>query len=1153
MILGVSRPSFPPLDIVYDDDDYEGISADVIALLSQQLGIEVSVVNLPDRAQALDALQSGQVDMLSSANSFELMTRPVVLSHPYVDDSPALFRRLGENRSLPDDLHGMTIAMAAEYRPEEEVRKQFPGARLALFKSQTEAMAAVAFEHADIYLGDSLSAYYMINQSFFNYVKFDRTLGRNSDGFSFALKHDNVPLLQILNKSIDDLGRLKLTYIIKRWAGGGYVLPGDKVVLSAQEQRWIARHPVVRMVINDDLAPAAFFDANGNFNGITADLLNIITLRTGLQFQVARTGSFNNLQQALRTGEADLTMLIPTAERETFLRFTHSFATSSFAVVTANSGAKFDGLQSLDGKRLAIANGQAVIPLLREKYPQIELITPATTLDSLSMVANGSADAAMMSLSIARYYTIRLYDNRLQIAGITSGNSATTNFAMRRSDTELQSILNKVILSIPPDEMNSITNRWRPNSAMSGQTWRDYRQVIAEIVAVALLIVASILVKVFLLRREVRKRQAVEQVLSDQLQFLQTLSDAMPRPIYVRDREGRMLSCARSYEHALNLSLKDVLGKTALEMPGQYFEAAPEFHRDYLNAMERGEPLQRRCEIILGNKKIWIDHWIQPFRDSGGTIRGVICGWLDITEQYALIEELRTAKNSADDASRAKTQFLATMSHEIRTPMNAMIGTLELALKRADRGLVDRPSIEIAHASAKNLLELIADILDIVRIESGRLSLSPRRSNLRHLVESVVRVFDGLARQKGLELILDLDPSINSDVLIDPMRFKQVLSNLLGNAIKFTNTGFVKVHISGEHIDACTLALEMQVEDSGIGISEDDQLKLFQPFAQVNQDPMNGRGGTGLGLVICRSLCEMMGGALYLSSTPGTGTRIDIDLTLTRLEPAPLINPRHERQHQAHRHGDMRILVADDHGMSRQLLLQQLDFLGYEALGAEDGAVALKLWRSMHFDIVITDCHMPVMTGSELTQAIRQEEKQKGVAPCMILGLTADAQPEDIDGYIALGMSDCLLKPVDLDVLEQRMLSFETRRSLKPEPGAVDPDRSSERYRVGINALTQLAGGNAAMVQSLIRELLESIRQDLQKLRLHAQLQDTSALGELAHRIRGAARVLKDEQLIVYCRELEDACSGLLPDLEGKVACVEQVMLELERVFSQPA
>jgi len=845
--------------------------------------------------------------------------------------------------------------------------------------------------------------------------------------------------------------------------------------------------------------------------------------------------------------------LIPTPERETFMRFTHSFATSSFAVVTANSDTKFDGLQSLGGKRLAIANGQAVIPMLREEYPQIKLINPATTLDSLSMVASGSADAAMMSLSIARYYTSRLYDGRLQIVGITSGNSATTNFAMRRSDTELQSILNKVILSIPPDEMNSITNRWRPNAAMSGQTWRDYRQVIAEIVAVALLIVASILVKVFFLRREVRKRKAVEQELNDQLQFLQTLSDAMPQPTYVRDRQGRMLSCARSYEHTLGLSLKDVLGKTALEMPGQYFEAAPVFHQEYLNAMECGEPRQRRCEVILGNRKIWIDHWIQPFRDSGGTIKGVICGWLDITEQYSLIEELKTAKNRADDASRAKTQFLATMSHEIRTPMNAVIGTLELALKRADRGLLDRPSIEIAHTSAKSLLELIADILDIVRIESGRLSLAPQRSNLHKLVESVVRVFDGLARQKGLELILDLDPTINSDVLIDPMRFKQVLSNLLGNAIKFTNTGFVRVRVGGEPIDACTLALELQVQDSGIGISEDDQLKLFHPFVQVNQAPMNGRGGTGLGLVICRSICEMMGGALHLSSSPGTGTRIDINLTLTRLEPAPLINPRRERQSQAQRHGHIRILVVDDHGMSRQLLLQQLDFLGYEAMGAEDGAVALELWRSTRFDIVITDCHMPMMTGAQLTQAIRQEEKRQGLAPGIILGLTADAQQEDIEGYIALGMNDCLLKPVDLDVLEERLSSFETQRSLKPETDASEPDGSRERYRIGINALTQLAGGNAAMVQNLVRELLESTRQDLQKLRLHARRQDTSALRELAHRIRGAARVLKDQRLIAYCRELEDACSGLLPDLEEKVALVEQAMLELERVFSQPA
>ncbi|KAB0533941.1 MULTISPECIES: ATP-binding protein [Pseudomonas] len=769
------------------------------------------------------------------------------------------------------------------------------------------------------------------------------------------------------------------------------------------------------------------------------------------------------------------------------------------------------------------------------------------------MVAEGKADAVMMPLSSARYYTSRLYDNTLQIAGITSGNEATHNFAMRRSDTELQSILNKAILSISPDDMNSITNRWRANTAMSGQTWRDYRQVI-EIIAVAMTVVAIILFKVLLLRREIKKRIETEQALNDQLQFLQTLSDAMPQPIYVRDREGRMLSCTRSYEQALGLSLNDILGKTALEMPFDCFGTVSDFHRNYLLAIESGDPIQQRREIILGDRTLWIDHWIQPFRESGGTIKGVICGWLDTTEQHSLIEELQAAKAQADDASRAKTNFLATMSHEIRTPISAVIGTLELALKRADQGVLDRAGIEIAHKAANSLLELIGDILDIVRIESGRLSLAPKRSYPRELVESVFRIFDGLARHKDLELILDMDPNINGDVLIDPLRFKQVLSNLVSNAIKFTHEGFVKITVGGELVEPFSLALTLLVEDSGIGISPEDQRRLFRPFVQVNQDPANARGGTGLGLVISRSLCEMMGGTLHMISAPGNGTRIKVSLMLTRLDALPPLEPPPRSINVPPRHGRMQILVVDDHVMNRQLLLQQLQFLGYEATGAENGEVALAAWRNLHCDLFITDCHMPVMTGAELTMAVRKEEPLLGLTPAVILGLTADARQVDIERYLSVGMDDCLIKPTSLDELETRLSSLTLGRGPTQEHDVAEPQRPAktedDQYRIGIDTLSRMAGGNASLVQDLVRELLRSNRQDLGTLRLLLQKRDIRAFCELSHRIRGAASVVKTKHLIDYCREIEEACSSDLSVLGDKAALVEQAMLELERGLS---
>lgn len=260
--------------------------------------------------------------------------------------------------------------------------------------------------------------------------------------------------------------------------------------------------------------------------------------------------------------------------------------------------------------------------------------------------------------------------------------------------------------------------------------------------------------------------------------------------------------------------------------------------------------------------------------------------------------------------------------------------------------------------------------------------------------------------------------------------------------------------MGGELVEPFSLALTLLVEDSGIGISPEDQRRLFRPFVQVNQDPANARGGTGLGLVISRSLCEMMGGTLHMISAPGNGTRIKVSLMLTRLDALPPLEPPPRSINVPPRHGRMQILVVDDHVMNRQLLLQQLQFLGYEATGAENGEVALAAWRNLHCDLFITDCHMPVMTGAELTMAVRKEEPLLGLTPAVILGLTADARQVDIERYLSVGMDDCLIKPTSLDELETRLSSLTLGRGPTQEHDVAEPQRPAKPKTISIASVS---------------------------------------------------------------------------------------------------
>jgi two-component system sensor histidine kinase EvgS len=470
--------------------------------------------------------------------------------------------------------------------------------------------------------------------------------------------------------------------------------------------------------------------------------------------------------------------------------------------------------------------------------------------------------------------------------------------------------------------------------------------------------------------------------------------------------------------------------------------------------------------------------------------------------------------------------------------MNAIIGMLELTLKRIDHSHPDRPAIDVAYHSAKDLLELIGDILDIARIESGRLSLSPERVNLAETVASVVRIFDGLARQKNLGLQLEFSPAKPAtDVVLDPMRFKQVLSNLISNAIKFTQQGQVRINVELQPTDEPDrVQLQLRVEDSGAGISEQDQQRLFEPFVQADNSDQSARGGAGLGLVISRNLCEMMGGNLQLNSQPGVGTQVRVSLNLATLPTERMPEPAELQIHPST--APLNVLVVDDHPANRLLMCQQLEFLGHRFNVAADGEAGFEAWKSQPFDLVIADCNMPIMNGYELVRAIRQHEQHLQRPPCTVLGFTANAQPEERQRCKLAGMDDCLFKPLSLTALSQWVEGI--------TPTVREPAFSLE----GLHLLT---GGNPTLNQRLLTELLNSNRLDRTALLALSESKDRQSLLDLAHKIKGAARIVQASRLIDSCEALEQACNNRLhhDEVADCSKSLGRAMLELEQALQQ--
>ncbi len=1139
LVLGVAMPSHSPMEIVCGEDCYEGITADVFGAVGRQLHVGLRVVRYEDRAAALDALLAGEVDMVGSANVFEQQARDVLLSQRYLESAPALYVRGSEARQIPPQLDGLRIAMAQDYLPIDLVRTRFPRAKLMTFSTGEQALSELAFGAADLYLGDEVSSNYLFNLSYFSYVRLESRLPDAGAGFAFALHPGGSRLRSILDVALAQIRERHEVELLKRWSGGGVSLSPAKLALTPSEQRWLNQHHSVRFVVSNDTAPMSYFDAEGRFSGITADLLKAVTARTGLDFELIRVPRVAAQMRALAEDEADITMLVPTEQRERDLRFSGALTQTAYGIVTRTTSPGLTSGDQLRGKRIALPVEHALRELL-VPTADYEFIDAETIAEAMDMVAAGKADATVALLPLAQYYVTTLHDGRLKVSGMLENLPARLAFATRKQDIELASIIDKAMRSIPPDEVDMFQNRWRPRADVGAARWTDYRGLIYRISGGGLGILLLLAGWNLHVRSQNRRRRAVETALGDQLTFMESLINGTPHPIYVRDRAARLLTCNANYLDAFGTTLETVVGKTALEGVKIDRGEGAGFHDDYLWVMEHGKPLEVDRTLHVPGRTLSIYHWIHPYRDAQGIVRGVICGWIDVSDRRQLNEELRAALEAADQSSRAKTTFLATMSHEIRTPMSAVIGMLELALKNADQGRLDRAAIAVAYDSAQGLLELIGDILDVVRIESGHVSLSPRRANIRELVESVARVFDGLARQKSLTLDLRLDATVNRDVLVDPMRFKQILSNLVGNAIKFTDSGSIRIDVEGDISDGIHLQLRMKVADTGIGIQSQEVERLFEPFMQVDHE-RSARGGTGLGLPICKFLCELMGGEIAVSSVPGQGTVACLDIPFSMLPELP--QTQDVVVQKAREYPRLRILVVDDQPANRALLEQQLRFFDQDVVCAGNGEEGLFAWRQGGVNVVITDCSMPMMNGYDMARAIRHEEQRYGLPRSVIVGFTANAQPEERERCRLAGMDDCLFKPVSLSTLSQLLLGLPVVQQRE--------ELFASAYQSDVEAiLAELTGGDREVRMALLAEARRSYQVDLRELAALAESMDVEALSNVFHRIKGGARIFNAQPVVEACELAEALCKQQPVHTDAVRAGARQVAEELERLLA---
>lgn len=855
---------------------YRGMNADYLALIQHSLNIRLRVMAYKNQAVALEALKAGEVDMmLTGLESSPLSEEGINASLPLVHSWPNLVTSLANVMSPLQSAQSTRIAIVNNYPGADFIRQTFPNAEIANYSNYQEALSSVANGKEQWFMGDSLTTSTWLSQEFslaLTTVKY-WTEPQKKSFFLFLPSQER--LLTIVNNTLGRIdenvhGQIALSMIDK--SNLSFLI--EPLNLTPREKQWLNDHKVLRVITNPWFAPYTMVDSNQEMRGIADDILNLISLQTGIRLETVIVKSNEEMISEIKKGDWHI---VPAAtynmSRKNYISFAHPFITTQVVIVVRKAESQENTLQS--GSHVAISVDHSLLARLKSQYPGIHWKEVENASVALNLVATGKVDAAISNQLTARYLSEHYYPDQLTWLGLPGEEPAAISFAVPRSEPDLRQILDKALADILQKEILQIVSKWIRLPDVKIETWELYNSRFYLVAALAIFLVVSTSLWAVYLVWEVRSR--------------------------------------------------------------------------------------KRSQLLL-----------------------------------------EAERNRARRANEEKREFLSHMSHEIRTPISAIMGFLEfLQLSPARFSHEDKASIDQAALASRSLLKLIGEILDLEKIESGLLDVVPQWVYADVLIKEKITLFNALAVQKGIVLDYDAHLEQKEAIRLDPQLLGQVLTNLIGNAVKFTQNGYVQVSAI-KHNDT----LIISVRDSGPGISAEEQKRLFMAFSQGKVGEHHH--GSGLGLAISRALMTQMGGEIALQSEVNNGTIVTLSLPVQAsfdvIPDAVDVSPSAPIFQ-----GTLRVLIADDHPSSRLLLKRQLAVLGIVADEADNGEVALRYVRRGDYNLLITDLNMPVMDGLELTRQVR-----KFNGALAIWGLTATAQEHERERCLEAGMNVCLFKPITL-------------------------------------------------------------------------------------------------------------------------------------------
>jgi two-component system sensor histidine kinase/response regulator len=934
-----------------------------------------------------------------------------------------IYNRAINKKSKLEALNDVVISTQSESFQEFYLKEHYPDLKLTTYETLNEGISLLLNNDIQAVVAELPNAIAQIAKSGLTgvFTISDEIIISNN---VFGLVAKGQPeLLARINAGIENIPVSKIIELEKKW------LPTLKPFfnnlstvagLTGTEKKWLSHNNTFSLGTDPAWAPFEFNDEQGEHSGISADYMQYVQQQLQIDLKPTLGLSSSEALDEFERGNIDvMSSIFFTEERAEHINFTNPYFEISLVILSKKNAFYAESLQSLHGKKLGLIKGYVYKELISRDFPNINIVDVVSLQEGINKLQSGEIDAFVDSIAAINY---KMSKNQITDLIITSFTPYKLELymAVRKGLEPLIPILNKTIANMEKKQHSAIANNWLSVHVQSGTQLSTIIILSLPILSLLILIIVIFFRMNKRLKIEIDARVVNEAKRITAQQDLAAQKTAMDEHslVLVTDIKGIITYANNKFCTLSGYSREELLGENNKILNSEN-QSKSYWHKMFLE-VSQGEFWHDEVLIKAKSTKLfWVDTTIVPLYDNVSQLSGYTYISTDISHQKEIITHLAEAKKQAEVANESKTNFLANMSHEIRTPMNGVIGMTNLLLDTP----LNKEQYNFAKTvknSAESLLGVINDILDFSKVEAGKLELEPLEFDLELLLHDLGSTLSFQAHNKQLELVCPANIIPVQSFIADPGRIRQILNNLVGNAIKFTNKGEVSVYCKIQEQTKQRTKLLFEVTDTGIGLSKEQRNKLFERFSQADGSTTRKYGGTGLGLSISKQLVELMDGEIGVKSEEGQGSTfwftIDIANSIS-VRPKKIYDNLHSQK----------ILVVDDNFTNRKLLGLLLTKWKVKYTLVDSGLKAIEslteaFENGQPYNIAILDMQMPEMDGFQLATKIKADSRL--FPNTRLIMLTSQGKRGDAEKLKAAGFNGYLNKPIDQSILYNTLMTI---------------------------------------------------------------------------------------------------------------------------------